>query len=171
MFPKRARAAEAGGWSRLHRPRPDGQRDRGARALGRSRSLGLQSAPPRRRWASVRWRPRLQLDRGRTKCSLNVQTTFLPLPNHFFHSAAHPALLGGKPSWRCQVKQETNRSSKTSRPVTLKHLAAALAEEHQLTKRAGEAAISSALSQSILRRANESVLRASVSCKVRKRAA
>ena len=27
----------------------------------------------------------------------------------------------------------------TSRPVTLKHLAAALAEEHQLTKRAGEA--------------------------------
>ena len=37
-----------------------------------------------------------RLDRGRTKCSLNVQTTFLPLPNHFFHSAAHPALLGGK---------------------------------------------------------------------------
>ena len=28
---------------------------------------------------------------------------------------------------------------RTSRPVTLKHLAAALAEEHQLTKRAGEA--------------------------------
>jgi DNA-binding protein HU-beta len=27
----------------------------------------------------------------------------------------------------------------TSRPVTIKHLAAALAEEHQLTKRAGEA--------------------------------
>jgi DNA-binding protein HU-beta len=29
--------------------------------------------------------------------------------------------------------------AKTSRPVTLKHLAAVLAEEHQLTKRAGEA--------------------------------
>ncbi len=29
--------------------------------------------------------------------------------------------------------------AKTMRPVTLKHLAAALAEEHQLTKRAGEA--------------------------------
>src|SRR4029077_7305740 len=28
--------------------------------------------------------------------------------------------------------------AKTSRPITLKHLAAALAEEHQLTKRAGE---------------------------------
>ena len=30
-------------------------------------------------------------------------------------------------------------SGKTNRPVTLKHLAAALAEQHQLTKRAGEA--------------------------------
>jgi DNA-binding protein HU-beta len=31
--------------------------------------------------------------------------------------------------------------AKSSRPVTLKHLAAALAEEHQLTKRAGEAVL------------------------------
>ena len=30
-------------------------------------------------------------------------------------------------------------AAKASRPVTLKHLAATLAEEHQLTKRAGEA--------------------------------
>ena len=30
-------------------------------------------------------------------------------------------------------------AAKTSRPVTIKHLGAALAEEHQLTKRAGEA--------------------------------
>ena len=30
-------------------------------------------------------------------------------------------------------------SSKNNRPVTLKHLAATLAVEHQLTKRAGEA--------------------------------
>jgi DNA-binding protein HU-beta len=30
-------------------------------------------------------------------------------------------------------------AAKTSRPVTLKHLAAALAEEHQLTKKAGAA--------------------------------
>ena len=30
-------------------------------------------------------------------------------------------------------------ATKANRPVTLKHLAAALAEEHQLTKRAGEA--------------------------------
>jgi hypothetical protein len=66
-----------------------------------------------------------RLDRGRTKCSR---------PNHFSSvaesllSAAHPALLGGsimalsgkakKPTW-----------VKFSRPVTLKHLAAALAEE------------------------------------------
>ena len=32
-------------------------------------------------------------------------------------------------------------AAKASRPVTLKHLAAALAEEHQLTKRAGEAIV------------------------------
>jgi hypothetical protein len=56
-----------------------------------------------------------------------VQTTFLPLPNHFFHSAAHSALLGGKPSLRCQVKQETNRSSKPAVPLRSSHLAAALA--------------------------------------------
>ena len=30
-------------------------------------------------------------------------------------------------------------AAKSSRPVTLKHLAATLAEEHQMTKRAGEA--------------------------------
>ena len=34
---------------------------------------------------------------------------------------------------------KTTTATNTSRPVTLKHLAAALAEEHQLTKRAGEA--------------------------------
>jgi DNA-binding protein HU-beta len=32
-------------------------------------------------------------------------------------------------------------AAKASRPVTLKHLAAALAEEHQLSKRAGEAVL------------------------------
>jgi DNA-binding protein HU-beta len=32
-----------------------------------------------------------------------------------------------------------NAAAKTSRPVTLKNLAATLAEEHQLSKRAGEA--------------------------------
>jgi DNA-binding protein HU-beta len=35
--------------------------------------------------------------------------------------------------------QKSTAATKTNRPVTLKHLAAALAEEHQLTKRAGEA--------------------------------
>ena len=35
--------------------------------------------------------------------------------------------------------KNTTAAAKASRPVTLKHLAAALAEEHQLTKRAGEA--------------------------------
>ena len=32
-----------------------------------------------------------------------------------------------------------NAAAKPSRPVTLKHLAATLAEDHQMTKRAGEA--------------------------------
>jgi DNA-binding protein HU-beta len=33
----------------------------------------------------------------------------------------------------------TAKAAKPSRPVTLKHLAAALAEEHRMTKRGGEA--------------------------------
>src|SRR3954469_19417339 len=41
--------------------------------------------------------------------------------------------------------KSTNTAAK-SRPVTLKHLAAALAEEHQLTKRAGEALLSDLIS-------------------------
>ena len=36
-------------------------------------------------------------------------------------------------------KAKTTAAAAKPRPVTLKHLAAALAEEHQLTKRAGEA--------------------------------
>jgi DNA-binding protein HU-beta len=35
--------------------------------------------------------------------------------------------------------KKPNGAFKTSRPVTLKHLAATLAQQHQLTKRAGEA--------------------------------
>ncbi len=35
--------------------------------------------------------------------------------------------------------KKSTAPAKTTRPVTIKHLAAALAEEHQLTKRAGEA--------------------------------
>ena len=37
------------------------------------------------------------------------------------------------------TQAKTTASAKTSRPVTLKHLAAVLAEEHKLTKRQGEA--------------------------------
>jgi DNA-binding protein HU-beta len=35
--------------------------------------------------------------------------------------------------------KKSTAAAKTGRPVTIKHLAAVLAEEHQLTKRAGEA--------------------------------
>ena len=37
------------------------------------------------------------------------------------------------------AQAKTTASAKTSRPVTLKHLAASLAEEYELTKRRGEA--------------------------------
>jgi DNA-binding protein HU-beta len=37
------------------------------------------------------------------------------------------------------MAKATSKTAKPSRPVTLKQLAAVLAEEHQLTKRAGEA--------------------------------
>ena len=40
---------------------------------------------------------------------------------------------------RSDKTSKSPAAAKTSRPVTLKHLAATLAEEHQLTKRAGEA--------------------------------
>lgn len=40
---------------------------------------------------------------------------------------------------RSDMTAKSPATAKTSRPVTLKHLAAALAEEHHLTKRAGEA--------------------------------
>jgi DNA-binding protein HU-beta len=40
---------------------------------------------------------------------------------------------------RSATSAKSPAAAKTSRPVTLKNLAAALAEEHHLTKRAGEA--------------------------------
>ena len=43
---------------------------------------------------------------------------------------------------RSEKSPKSLAAAKPSRPVTLKHLAAALAEEHQLTKRAGEAILS-----------------------------
>jgi DNA-binding protein HU-beta len=49
------------------------------------------------------------------------------------------ALQGGQLIMaRSDTASKSPAAAKTSRPVTLKHLAAALAEEHDLTKRAGE---------------------------------
>jgi DNA-binding protein HU-beta len=53
-------------------------------------------------------------------------------------SAAHFAHSQGANLMPVKAKKPIV-STKPSRPVTLKHLAATLAEEHQLTKRAGEA--------------------------------
>jgi DNA-binding protein HU-beta len=52
---------------------------------------------------------------------------------------AHFALFGETTMPSINKAKKPTAAAKTSRPVTLKHLAAALAEEHQLTKRAGEA--------------------------------
>ena len=49
-----------------------------------------------------------------------------------------PRIYQGNPMIK-SAKPAAKTSRQTSRPVTLKHLAATLAEEHQLTKRAGEA--------------------------------
>ena len=51
-------------------------------------------------------------------------------------------------------------AAKAKRPVTLKHLAAVLAEEHQMTKRAGEALLGDLVSTITkhLKRASEFVL-------------
>ena len=57
-------------------------------------------------------------------------------------------------------------AAKTSRPVTLKHLAAALAEEHQLTKRAGEALLGDLVGLITKHlNANVSVLQVLASCR------
>src|ERR1700681_1856050 len=50
------------------------------------------------------------------------------------------ALQGGQLIMaRSDKASKSPAAAKTSRPITLKHLAATLAEEHELTKRAGEA--------------------------------
>jgi DNA-binding protein HU-beta len=57
-------------------------------------------------------------------------------------TAAHfRASEEGNPSWRfrAQAKRKHQRLLPKASPVTLKHLAARLAKDHQLTKRAGEA--------------------------------
>jgi DNA-binding protein HU-beta len=62
------------------------------------------------------------------------------LPNHFLDSTAQFRAL--RRETIMTLTSEAKRpaaAAKTKPPVTLKHLAAALAEQHQLTKRAGEA--------------------------------
>jgi DNA-binding protein HU-beta len=58
-------------------------------------------------------------------------TTFLSVPNHISSRRAHIALLT-----RATIMAP---KAKPTRPITLKLLAAQLAEDHQMTKRAGEA--------------------------------
>ena len=62
---------------------------------------------------------------------------------------------------------KSTSAAKTSRPVTLKHLAATLAGEHQLTKRAGEALLGDLVSliTKHLKKGERSGLRVLVSCR------
>jgi DNA-binding protein HU-beta len=70
-----------------------------------------------------------------------------PKTSYHFYSAHESGLptssaFGASGASTMAIASNTKKptaAAKTSRPVTLKHLAAALAEEHQLTKRAGEA--------------------------------
>jgi DNA-binding protein HU-beta len=74
------------------------------------------------------------------KALQSVKTPFLPTSNHIFPLKAHFGAARGQSIMASSHKAaKSTAAAKTSRPVTLKHLAAALAEEHQLTKRAGEA--------------------------------
>jgi DNA-binding protein HU-beta len=67
----------------------------------------------------------------------DAKSPFLPAPNHVLLSRVFRATQGLN---IMAAKANTSTASTNSnRPVTLKHLAATLAEEHQMTKRAGEA--------------------------------
>ena len=63
---------------------------------------------------------------------------------------------------------KSTAAAKTSRPVTLKHLAAALADEHQLTKRAGEAILGGLVVTITkhLKKGDQSALWVSASCRL-----
>jgi DNA-binding protein HU-beta len=66
------------------------------------------------------------------------QTAFLSLPNHCLIPQRIPR-FSEETIMALSGKANKPSAAKTSRPVTLKHLAAALAEQHQMSKRAGEA--------------------------------
>jgi DNA-binding protein HU-beta len=89
-------------------------------------------------WGSVKGRVSTILVSG--KCCSNGQTTFLPAPNHIFPSkSAFRALRRETIMALPGEAKKPAAAAKAKPPVPFKHLAAALADEHQLTKRAGEA--------------------------------
>ena len=59
-------------------------------------------------------------------------------------ASVHFAHLGGQSMAKAT---KATGAAKSNRPVTLKHLAATLAEEHQLTKRTGEALLGDLVGQ------------------------
>lgn len=67
----------------------------------------------------------------------DAKSPFLPTPNHILLCGVFRATQGL--NIMAAKANKATASTKNNRPVTLKHLAATLAEEHQMTKRAGEA--------------------------------
>jgi DNA-binding protein HU-beta len=67
----------------------------------------------------------------------NLLNCFVFASESYLGCCAHFAPIGEQSIMAAKATKPT--AAKTSRPITLKHLAATLAEEHQLTKRAGEA--------------------------------
>jgi DNA-binding protein HU-beta len=76
-----------------------------------------------------------------------AKCTFFLVPNHVLPEERMSRTERGQfimaPAPKASKK---SAGAKSSRPVTLKHLAAALAEEHQMTKKGGEALLTDLVS-------------------------
>jgi DNA-binding protein HU-beta len=67
--------------------------------------------------------------------ALFQQWSWLLVTNRIFRSSAHFAL---KRHCNMAISKSKGQATKVAKPVTIKHLAAVLAEEHHMTKRGGE---------------------------------
>jgi DNA-binding protein HU-beta len=81
----------------------------------------------------------MQIAKGVKRTLLKRHITSILIPNQVFLPPAHSALREHQPWLLPATRRNQRLRLGPVVPFTLKHLAAALAEEHQLTKRAGEA--------------------------------
>jgi len=89
------------------------------------------------------WRPRCPFreegESGSKSDPELFKSTFLPAPNRILALKRISRTRKTITMARSAKSAKSPAAAKTNRPVTLKHLAAALADDHHLTKRAGEA--------------------------------